>query len=173
MSAAVFILNGALHAGFALIFGALSLFAKRPQRRSIATNATYVTLITAAVSVVLAAGAGTFVRAGDGRSMYLAEWIGYTLSLYFIGQSLAETLAPDKAPLAARAGQALALVGAGCSIVLVLFMVVTLVFYVGPYMLGDVMNVVAASADVILAERWMYFAGNVLTKILLPIYELL
>ena len=216
----IFVFNGAVHAFFALVFAGFSLWAKQPRRYSVATSAMFVALITAGVSVLLAAGAGTFVHAVDGRTMYLAEWLGYTLSLYFIGHSLAETLAPNASDAVhVHAGQALALVGAGgvaglfiessdlaahwllvllifvpyiffaalitvsrnadrtvargeaVHWLLVVFMVVTLVAYVGPYMLGDVMHTTSSVLGMDL-ERWFYLGGNLLTKIVLPSYEI-
>ena len=163
-----------------------------------------VALVTASVNWVQAFGGFS----ASNEFNYLVTWLGYAVSLFLIGKSLALTLyEPTNASSAFVPGYLLLLVGLGGAITLLLpkslafvpiigtsalyivffvlvalesvhearvgalvyFALVTTVFYILPFILGFPTN---RDTSGIATEQWLYFVGNLLTKIGLPAWEL-
>lgn len=206
----VFVVGALVHAVASLAFAGVALCASGARRRFVASLSTLVVALTAAVYAAQSSSnappVGAFVRAGDGRTQFAAEWIGYTASLALIGYAFAFSLnAP--APEQALGALTLAFVGGGGVLglfvavpgiqvavaaattlmyalffgalarsarrarrtwLLVAFGVVTAAFYVVPYVLGPP----AANAIGATPEHVLYLIGNVVTKIALPVYEI-
>jgi hypothetical protein len=108
----IFLVGGALHAVATLAFLGVVAFAAGARTRETAVSATIVVGLTQTVYWAAAAGVGVVVDRGDGRPAYVSEWLGYAISLYFIGTSLSAFVRVRPHAGLSSGGIALALVGA-------------------------------------------------------------
>ncbi len=193
------ITGAAVHGAFAAVFAILYFLAERNKNAaSIAQSAFVVCVITATVNVLQLSVLMDAVR------FYTLAWVGFSFSLFLMGQSLA-TFWGHTDSRRVFLGYVLALVGVlgavgvyttpiGAWVVVIAAFVLYLAFFAVlvhekktsrgwwvivvfaagtlTYIISYIVSFPVMQRDTVTCwEPWVYFIGNVITKIIVPISE--